>query len=187
MSQQPSVEPGRPDPAAAGDERTRPVRVLPVPTGERPTRLIGNFVVPPPAGVSLPGETPSPTEAPAVAGPPTTVMPALPTVAGARPAPRRAVPASAAAPAPEAPADATSTPAAEPEAPVADRPTVHLPGGTGRPGDAATVAWLAGPGPGPLPYPRVVPRRHPVRALALFVLLLMIAAGVSAVVLLGSG
>ncbi len=124
-----------------------------------------------------------------MAGPPTTLMPALPPVAGPRPAPAQAQPAAGQAPAPETPTPETpapETPAPEPEpaALTADQPTVHLPGGTGRPEDAATVTWLAGPGPGPLQYPRVVPRRHPVRRLLLFVLLLLAVAAVVAAFLL---
>jgi hypothetical protein len=182
VSQQSTAEPRRPDPAAAADELTRPVRVPPAP----PTRMVGNFVVTPPtpaeppapAEASSPTEAPSPTEPPAVAGPPTTLMPALPPVAGSGPAAAQARPTAERAPAPETPA-----PEPEPAALTADQPTVHLPGGTGRPEDAATVTWLAGPGPGPLQYPRVVPRRHPVRRL-LFVLLLLAVAAVVAAFLL---
>ncbi len=181
MSQQSTAEPRRPDPAAAADELTRPVPVPPAP----PTRMVGNFVVTPPS----PAEAPAPAEPAAVAGPPTTLMPALPPVAGPRPAPAQAQPAAEQAPAPETPTPETpapETPAPEPEpaALTADQPTVHLPGGTGRPEDAATVTWLAGPGPGPLQYPRVVPRRHPVRRLLLFVLLLLAVAAVVAAFLL---
>ncbi|HZH19067.1 MAG TPA: hypothetical protein VEZ18_02640 [Geodermatophilus sp.] len=183
MSQQSTAEPRRPDPAAAADELTRPVRVPPAP----PTRMVGNFVATPssPAEAPAPAEAPSsPTEPAAVAGPPTTLMPALPPVAGARPTPAQAVPTAAAAPAPATPAPATSAPEPEPAVLTADQPTIDLPGGTGRPEDAATVTWLAGPGPGPLQYPRVVPRRHPVRRLLLFVLLLLAVAAVVAAFLL---
>lgn len=183
MSQQSTAEPRRPDPAAAADELTRPV---PVPAAP-PTRMVGNFVVTPPspagapapAEAASPTEAPSPTEPPAVAGPPTTLMPALPPVAGPRPAPAQAQPTAEQAPAPETPA-----PEPEPVVLTVDQPTVQLPGGTGRPGDAATVTWLAGPGPGPLQYPRVVPRRHPVRRLLLIVLLLLAVAAVGAAFLL---
>ena len=198
MSQQSTAEPRRPDPGTAADELTRPVSVPPAP----PTRMVGNFVAkaPSPAeasssrGAPSPAEAPAPTEGPpptepvAVAGPPTSVIPALPPVAGPRPAPRQERPTAKPAPAPETPtpetpapagsAPAASTPAVEPVALIADQPTVHLPGGTGRPEDAATVTWLAGPGPGPMQYPRVVPRRHPVRALLLVLLLLLAVAAV---------
>ncbi len=226
MSQQSTAEPRRPGPPVAADEQTRPVSVPPEP----PTRMVGNFVVtvPPPAEVPAPAEAPSPagasrsseapspvevpastqassaTEVPAVLGPPTTLMPALPRVAGARPtsrqpvspvapAPADATPAAPApadatpaapAPAEATPADATSAPSAQPAPLTADQPTVQLPGGTGRAEDAATVTWLAGPGPGPMQYPRVVPRRHPVRALLLVLLLLLAVAAVVWAVLL---
>jgi hypothetical protein len=188
VSQQSTAEPRRPDPAAAADELTRPVRVPPAP----PTRMVGNFVATPssPAEAPAPAEAPSsPTEPAAVAGPPTTLMPALPPVAGARPTPAQAQPAVEQAPAPETPvpetpALETSAPESGPAALTADQPTIDLPGGTGRPEDAATVTWLAGPGPGPLQYPRVVPRRHPVRRLLLFVLLLLAVAAVVAAFLL---
>ena len=169
MTHQPPGGPGRSEPGAAADHRTRPVRVLP-PAAPRPTRLIGNFVVPPPEAPSTPEEVPPTTEVSAVGGPSTTLMPALPPVAGG--------PTKAPAPPP-----APAAPPAEPPV-VADQPTDDLPAGSGRPADAATVAWLAGPGPGPRPFPRVVPRRHPVRALLLVVLaLLAVAALVWAVVL----
>lgn len=226
MSQQSTAEPRRPGPPVAADERTRPVSVPPAP----PTRMVGNFVVtvPPAAELPAPAEAPSPTAAsrsseapspvevpaparvssatgvPAVIGPPTTLMPALPRVAGARPTPRQPEPPTAPAPADAAPAvpapadaapaapaladatptDVTSAPSAAPAPLTADRPTVQLPGGTGRPEDAATVTWLAGPGPGPMQYPRVVPRRHPVRALLLVLLLLVAVAALGWAVLL---
>lgn len=185
MSQQSTAEPRRPDPGTAADELTRPVSVPPAP----PTRMVGNFVAkaPSPAEASSPTEGPPPTEPVAVAGPPTTVIPALPPVAGPRPAPRQERPTAKPAPAPETPTPETpaaSTPAGEPVALIADQPTVHLPGGTGRPQEAATVTWLAGPGPGPMQYPRVVPRRHPVRALLLVLLLLLAVAAVVWAVLL---
>ncbi|SNS95617.1 hypothetical protein SAMN06893096_11198 [Geodermatophilus pulveris] len=152
MSQQSTAgprRPGRPEPV---EDRTRPVALPPAP----PTRMSGNFAVPP-------AEAPSPaepaTEPAAVAGPPTTVQPALPPVAGPRPG------------------AADQAPAEPPAARTTDQPTINLPGGTGRPEDAATVTWLAGPGPGPRPYPRVVPRRHPVRNLLLFLLVLALAVG----------
>ena len=161
MSNQSPAGPGRPEHGAAADDRTRPVRVLPAPSDPRPTRLIGNFAVPPPAEApSTPAEARSTPDGSAVAGPPTALIPALPPVAGTRPK--------------------ASTPTAEPAAPpvVADQPTDDLPAGSGRPIDGGTVSWLAGPGPGPRPYPRVVARRHPLRALLLVVLLLLAAAAV---------